>query len=160
MVPVRGPAARRRLLEAAAPEPPPLGARLTFEGAKPFRIAHVRRDGVGRGIPGTHDLGVEEGALVEPDVGEKPSVAITFLGIQLERDRSSEQAPAREFRGEASEGLDRRLRPMVAARRPVEPVRLVLLRRVDSDQAHGRRTTRQLHPDRVPVDDVENGRVE
>src|SRR5262249_32804063 len=42
----------------------------------------------------------------------------------------------------------------------VEPVRLVLLRRVDSDQAHGGRTTRQLHPDRVPVDDVEHVRVE
>jgi len=67
---------------------------------------------------------------------------------------------AREVRGETTERLDGGLRAVVAAGRAIESVRFVLLRRIDSDQANGCRTARQPHPDRVTVDDVENGHPE
>src|SRR5438876_754711 len=73
--------------DAGAPEPSARGARLTLERAEVRRVSDVRRDGEHVGIALAQDLGVEEPAVGQPEIGEQPAVAIPPLDVELELDR-------------------------------------------------------------------------
>src|SRR5436309_2303453 len=122
--------------DAGAPEPSSPGARLTLERAEVRRVSDVRRDGEHVGIALAQDLGVEEPAVGQPEIGEQPAVAIPPLDVELELDRLVAETAGGELGRPAAHRLDRRLRPVAPPRVAVELRRVVHLGRVDADQAN------------------------
>src|SRR5438094_6353152 len=147
-MPPRGPR------DAGAPEPSARGARLTLERAEVRRVSDVRRDGEHVGIALAQDLGVEEPAVGQPEIGEQPAVAIPPLDVELELDRLVAETAGGELGRPAAHRLDRRLRPVAPPRVAVELRGVVRLGRVDADQANAFDPWAEPDVDRVAIDDV------
>ena len=104
----RGEASRPPAQPARPQSPRPAARARRGGGPEALRVVHVRRDRERLGVPALHEQRVEEAAVAQPDVGERPPVAVALLRAEPVADLGARrEQPLDERRRLGAEALGR-----------------------------------------------------